>query len=155
MTVADYYTQTCFKLPASEKEIAILLELDRYDEEDPDNVTPTTEFLSVFPPTGTHPLSGYLDYIEEEGQVHSPSFTHSLKQRDGEWYLADADMYLGYVSAILAKVCTSAFPIRFTWACVCSSMREDEFGGGVTIIDANGVSGWSTLDAIEEWRPAA
>lgn len=153
--MADYYTQTCFKISASEKEIAILLELDRYNEEDPDTVTPTDEFLSVFPPTSAHPLSGYLDYIEEEGQVHNASFTHSLKKKDGEWYFADAEMDPGYVSAVLLKVCTSAFPIKFTWACTCSIMHEDEFGGGVTIIDTNGVNGWSTLEAIDEWRPAA
>jgi hypothetical protein len=155
MTVADYYTQTCFKLPASEKEITVLLELDRYDEEDPDTVTPSSAFLSAFPPSGAHPLSGYLDYIEEAGQCHSASFVYSLKKRDGEWYFADAEMNLGYVSAVLAKVCTSAFPIQFSWACICSSLREDEFGGGVTIIDADGISGWSTFDAVEEWRAAA
>ncbi|MEG3164730.1 hypothetical protein U1701_09010 [Sphingomonas sp. PB2P19] len=153
--MADYYTQTCFKLTASDTEIAILLELDRYDEDDPDTVTPSSGFLSAFPPTSAHPLSGYLDYIEEEGQCHSPSFAHSLKKRNGEWYFADGEMYLGYVSAVLAKVCVSAFPIRFSWACICSSMREDEFGGGVTIIDENGISGWSTLDAVDQWRAAA
>jgi hypothetical protein len=152
--MADYYTLTSFEFGISDEEASILMELDSYDGEVTTKVQPSSELLAIFPPTGTEPLSGYYGYLEQEGQVHDPQFARQLEKYNDEWYFAGPDINLGYISAVFAKVCTSAFPICFTWACTCSEMRENEFGGGVTIIDATGVSGWSTFDAIDCWRAA-
>ena len=151
--MADYYTQSFFPLNASDTEIDLLLEVDNYDiDTDRSAITPSDAFLAEFPPHDADPLSGSLAFMEDEQIEKYAYFSDMIRYWGEQRYLACDQIDLHSLTIFLQRICKSALPIPFSWSTTCTSMRDEDFGGGVTIIEADEISGWSSFDELAKAR---
>lgn len=152
--MSEYYTKAFFKLNATISEIAVLKELDEFDPETEQLRTePSKGFLETFKPIDSNLLSGFLHYIEDRELDGIFEFADMLVTDGTDTYISSWNIDLHTLSNILQCVCPSALPIAFTWSTDCSTYRdEDDFGGGVTVIEANQISGWSSFAQLDEVR---
>jgi hypothetical protein len=153
--MANYRTSTCFRVGCSDAEAALLHELDGYGDAAGADINPSGEFLRAFPTTSAHPLSGFHEFLDNEGVSHWPCFREDLFKEDGAWHFGSIEINLEYIEAVIARVCRSALPLRFGWATTCSKLRPGAFGGGVSVVHPNGIERWTTFDLLSEGRAKA
>ena len=151
--MAEYYTQSYFPLATTREELDLLLEIDRYIEDvDRSLISPSRNFLREFPPSDGDPLSGFMNFLRENDMGHAECFADMITTTQGETHCAPWNADLHYLATVLQRVCKSALPITFSWAAVASVSRDEDFGGGVMVIEANKIWGWSSFEALEEVR---
>lgn len=140
--MADTYVQGCFAFSCSPAEMALLEEAFQAsyglgEGYNPDTVSPSPEFLALFPASEDDRWAGFRDIFSDRD---FPSFGAVLTGSN----LADPLMVAAVVTSeialdpeALAKLiqrCCSATlltgPIGFEWSVTCSRMRAGEFGGG-------------------------
>jgi hypothetical protein len=151
-TMAQYYTYTCFELNASPAEREVFQELLDLDLEEPscDRAPPSAAFLTMFPPVDEDPWSGYLEFLGGEGFEHAPD--GELLPYEGSFVFCAESLDLGFLVAILQKVCTSCLPLAFSWADTRSRMDIDQYGGGCVLIEKGGIWYYNALQLLHDLR---
>lgn len=97
-----------------------------------------------------------------DASTASVFFAEKLRQAEGTANPADAYLNIDmtetsweYILQDIVRRSTSLREIVVTTPFTCTKMRSDGFGGAVTLITANSISGKSTIDMLEDLRADA